>query len=239
MYLILIGIAAAVILNIAGNLRRDTRRQLAGHKRRTSLSDMYPEPPPINYSAFYKKPDEVGGEEFCENLLKTIAWTEKIIEGIPDLSGIDYSRILRSVNPLYKGRFFYSYATELPYEHVDTLDIGFNYADILNEVMALRNMPDNLDEPEHKGKILVFEIDLTTHDGAPAFESEGFVDNSDIPPVDTWFFITTNHLYCWIPTLFIGKMQSAIDVEILESYRWLELWKPELNKSILDRLESQ
>ena len=218
---------------------RDTGRRRHRYRYRTSTPDLYMETPPISHAALYKDPDEVGGDEFCENLLKTIAWTEKIIEGIPDLSDIDYSRTLRSVNPLYKGKYpFYYYASDLPYEHADTLDIGFNYAEIVEDVMALRNMPDRLDNPGSKGKILVFEIDLTTHDGAPVVASEGFVDNSDIPPVDTWFFITTEHLYCWIPMLFIEKMQAAIDVEIFESYRWLELSKPELNKSILDRLEN-
>jgi len=65
------------------------------------------------------------------------------------------------------------------------------------------------------GKVLRFEI--------------GFVDDSDIPPIDTWFYVTKKYLYCWIPTLFLDKMQDAIDVEILNSYEWLEKVDPALN----------
>lgn len=239
MYLMLISIAAAVILKVANNLRRDTGRRRPAHRYR-SISDMYPETPPNYYATLYKKPEEVGWEEFCANLLKTINWTEKIIEGIPDLSDIDYSRTLRSVNPLYKGQYpLYYYASDRPHEHAETLEVGFNYAVIVADVMALRNMPDSLDNPDRKGKILVFEIDLTTHDGAAACESNGFVDFSDIPPIDTWFFITTRYLYCWIPTLFIEKMQAAIDVEVYDSYSWLEQSDPALNRSVLDKLENR
>jgi hypothetical protein len=86
------------------------------------------------------------------------------------------------------------------------------------------------------GKILLFSIDRTTHDGAPCNVSEGFVDESDIPPIDTWFYITKSYLYCWIPTLFVEKMQSAIDVEILDSYAWLENSNPGLNTRILSMI---
>jgi hypothetical protein len=43
-------------------------------------------------------------ESFFENLRKTIAWTQDIMDTIKDPAQINYLRILRSVNPDYEGR---------------------------------------------------------------------------------------------------------------------------------------
>lgn len=210
----------------------------------TPSAEPFPEihfvvPPSPPYAQFYHQPDDIYKDEFYFNLVKTIAWTEKIIADIPDLSDIDYSRVLRSTNPSYNGLPFYSYGTESRYEFATTPEVlYFDYSVVLKEALFLRkDRMEGMEEPDKYGKILVFEIDLTTHDGAPVFESEGFVDESDIPPIDTWFFITQKHLYCWIPTLFIEKMQLAINVEMMESYRWLELINPRLNSRLLERLK--
>jgi hypothetical protein len=189
----------------------------------------------VNYSAIYNR-DENFKDDFYLNLKKTILWTETIIRKIEHTSNINYSTVLRTTNPPYEGKPFYKFDDTL-YNYPSTPEIGFNYLSVLNDALALR--PDtilpkgNLDE---LGKILKFEIDLTTHDGAACAES-GFVDESDIPPIDTWFYITTKYLYCWIPTMFIEKMQEAIDVEMFGSYSWLEEVRPELNHHIFHFLK--
>jgi hypothetical protein len=77
---------------------------------------------------------------------------------------------------------------------------------------------------------------VTTYDGAAAVES-GFVDEGDIPPLDTWFYVTKTKLYCWIPAMFISVMEDAIAVEIFGSYRWLEESDPFFYLEIFKRLE--
>ncbi len=149
--------------------------------------------------------DNVFTVEFYSNLIKAINWTE----------------VLRSTNPIYEGKPFYHFGNASPY--AATPDIPFNYEAILNHVLDLRLESDLLISNAHlSGQVLQFEIDLTTHDGAPCAESEGFVDESDIPPIDTWFYLTHHYLYCWIPNLFIEKMQGAMDVEMLDSYQWIK-----------------
>ena len=151
-------------------------------------------------------------DEFYVNLRKTISWTEDIISRIEDTSTIDYATVLRTT-------------------HGITPTAGINYNVVLNSALAVRtstNLPDR--KLEDMGRILQFQIDITTHDGAPCAE-DGFVDESDIPPIDTWFYITQKYLYCWIPTMFIEVMQRAIDVEIFGSYVWIDEIDPQFMES--------
>jgi hypothetical protein len=175
-------------------------------------------------------------KDFYSNLQKTIIWTEEIIKSIEVNSQINYSKVLRTTNPDYYGVPFYTFDST-QFDWTATPELCFNYNLVLGSALQLRRegilSNKNISE---LGKIIRFEIDITTHDGAPCAESYGFIDESDIPPIDTWFFVTANYLFCWIPKMFIEKMQNAIDVEILGSYRWLEEINPGLNQGIIERL---
>jgi hypothetical protein len=75
------------------------------------------------------------------------------------------------------------------------------------------------------GRILYFETQVTTHDGTAIVHSDCFVDESDVPPIDTWFYFDEEkrNLFCWIPREFEEVMQKAIDVEMFESYHcWIK-----------------
>ena len=182
--------------------------------------------------------DEEFSNDFYLNLQKTINWTEDVFKKTETNSKIDYSLVLRSTNPIYKGKPFYTFR-DLSYlsNAASPPELRFNYKSVLEDIMRSRdNMSKTNIELNDLGKILTFQIDITTLDGAPCAES-GFVDEADIPPIDTWFYITKKYLYCWIPTMFIPKMQDAIDVEILESYSWLETSNPNLNQKILFNIQ--
>jgi hypothetical protein len=176
-------------------------------------------------------------DEFYLNLIKTINWTEKIVDNINDKTQINYSTVLRSTNLNYEGKPFYNFDGTF-FCFAATPEISFNYLTVLNEALLLRTdntcITKNINQ---LGQILEFDIDLTTHDGAPCAASDGFVDESDIPPIDTWFYITEKQLYCWIPNMFIEKMQAAIDVEIFDSYRWIKDSNPSLQFRIVEKLE--
>jgi len=186
------------------------------------------------YASYYNE-DGNFPDQFHYNLSRTIAWTQNIVNGIRDHSSINYSKVLRTINPLYEGKPFYNFDNE-----VCPLDNDFNYAPILFYILGLRKEKINgTKDINSLGKILRFQINITLVDGAPIECSEGFVDLYDIPPIDTWFYITKEYLYCWIPTMFIRKMQDAIDVEVLDSYAWLEDIEPELNNQIIHRLQNE
>jgi hypothetical protein len=190
-----------------------------------------------DYSLLYN-PDNSFSEDFYSNLIATINWTEKIVNTIEDKSQINYSTILRVTNPDYKGKPFYRYEDTWS-GFAATPELSFDYLSVLQKALAVRtdkSFPFN--DINQLGQILEFDIDLTTHDGAPCAESDGFVDESDIPPIDTWFYLTKTKLYCWIPNLFVEKMQGAIDVEIFDSYRWIKDSNPFLQLQTVDRLKA-
>lgn len=181
--------------------------------------------PNVDYSSQYFA-DDMFDRSFYLNLYKTILWTEQIVNAIEDRSKIDFGTVLRTTNPNYNGNPFYQFA-ELKgiydcYTNVCPPSLTFNYNQVLESVLQVRQMDQLLpiNNLEKLGKILRFQIDLTTYDGAAIANSLGFVDEADIPPIDTWFYVTEKHLYCWIPTMFIEQMQLAIDVEIFDSYEW-------------------
>jgi len=183
------------------------------------------------------QPDYSFTDEFYANLIKAINWTEKIIADIPVKSQINFSTVLRQTNPDYDGTPFYRYENTWS-GYAATPDISFNYHAVLTQVLEDRQDDSiSFTDINHIGQILEFDIDVTTHDGAPCADSNGFVDESDIPPMDTWFYLTKTKLYCWIPKIFIGQMQNAIDVEILGSYRWIKDSDPALQIIISGKLK--
>ncbi len=176
-------------------------------------------------------------DEFYVNLRKTISFTEEIISRIKNTSKINYAKVLRTTNPVYNAAPFYTMSEREDDIYVSPPPIGFDNNEVLHAALSVRtntNLPRR--KLEEMGRILQFEIDITTHDGAPCAE-DGFVDESDIPPIDTWFYITHKYLYCWIPTMFVEPMQRAIDVEIFGSYVWLDEMNPELYQQIIQQLQ--
>lgn len=118
------------------------------------------------------------------------------------------------------------------------------YYQLLRAAIDVRDKELDIDLSgiDHLGKIISFETCITTHDGAPIAESQFFVDESEVPPIDTWFYLKRNYdhgnrlcdlaLFCWIPKEFEELMQRAIDVEIFDSYRWVHQNDPALTTMI-------
>lgn len=170
--------------------------------------------------------------EFTQNLSKVISWTGKLSENF-DFQNGKYGLVFRQTNPELNENKLYSFEDDYATWTVD--DYSFDNYDLLLS-LALGQRPNS--EPidfsklDYLGRILCFQTCITTHDGAPIIESRNFVDEGDIPPIDTWFYLKRNYfhskykseqsLFCWIPKEFEEVMQQAIDVEILDSYRWFD-----------------
>jgi hypothetical protein len=197
---------------------------------------------PINivykgFSHLYNN-NECFSDEFYTNLSKTIAYTENVITGIKDINKVDFSKVLRTVNPLYNGALFYTYSNFDGYNNVIHAERPFNYDLLIKDILKLRiDLFSVWNDNKERGKVLRFDIDISTYDGAPCAASQGFVDAGDIPPIDTWFYVTKSHLYCWIPKMFLPVMEDVIAVEILDSYRWLEQIDADFNSETFKRLE--
>lgn len=186
--------------------------------------------------------------DFKNNLLQVITWTEKLTQKF-DFKNGKYGLVLRQTNPicndipLYRfgrqsdeiGRLNLDYDFGEDYCSWNNCDYSFDRYDfLLKETTKTRADIRQIDlkDIDKLGRILSFQTCVTTHDGAPIVESKNFVDEGDVPPIDTWFYTKRNYyhsnykcdqsLFCWIPKKFEQVMQQAINVEILDSYRWFD-----------------
>jgi hypothetical protein len=76
------------------------------------------------------------------------------------------------------------------------------------------------------GRLLVWERDTTIDDGAGQAETRGYLDESDMPPWDTWvaYVDDSEHaggLISWVPPIFVAAVDSAIRVNAYGALYWL------------------
>ncbi len=182
-----------------------------------------------------KKGNSWSGKEqavFIKNLKQVIQSAEKLSRDF-DFNNGSYNRVFRKTNPVIDGYNLYHFEDEIASWKLDDRD-RVNYVQLLEAAINTRDEEIDIDLTglDELGSIVSFQTGITKHDGIPVVKSQGFVDESDVPPIDTWFYLKHNYyheeglceqvLFCWIPKAFVDKMQSAIDVEVLGSYQWLK-----------------
>jgi hypothetical protein len=81
------------------------------------------------------------------------------------------------------------------------------------------------------GGMLAFNLDACFFDGAVSAETQGFFDDEDLPPWDTWIAYTERHgageagenvLVSWMPESYRQLAERAIAVHMCNAYAWLE-----------------
>ena len=194
-------------------------------------------------------------ELFTARLRQVMQWTERLAAGF-DFERGDYGRVFRQLNPLIDGQPLYQLQPAGNWydgtrASMDGRGFSFTgYQAALRAALAQRvaTLTPPAAAPRRagllkQGRILGFETQLSTYDGAPIVESRGFVDEGDVPPLDTWFYLRERVpgfeypiLYCWIPQAFQELMQHTISIEIMDSYHWLDEADPELYRRVLERL---
>jgi hypothetical protein len=172
---------------------------------------------------------------FVPRLKQVIAWTAHLTQSFDftvNRQPGNLGTVFRQLNPLIDGEPLFTIEAGYTTWNADDYSI-VNYKLALQAAFEQRDnatvrLTFDFSSFQKLGRILCFETMVTTHDGAAIAESSCFVDESDVPPIDTWFAleIFPRHdkviLYCWIPKEFELIMQRAIDVEPLGSYHWLD-----------------
>ena len=170
-------------------------------------------------------------DDFVLRLKQVIAWTEYLMEKFSNqYDELDNSRLFRQINPVIYGQPLYTYNENGISWSVDDYNSG-KFEQALQQAIKQRGEVIEQDAAfpnfQGLGRILYFETQITTCDGAAEFQSNGFIDGSDAPPIDTWFYLEQNVirqsrkfpcLFCWIPKRFEPIMEEAISVEIFGSY---------------------
>lgn len=172
----------------------------------------------------------INEKEFNDNLNKAISWTNKLSKDFDYENGF-YGTVFRQTNPIINGRFLYEIDSDYATWSISPYELS-HYQDALKQVLKLREGIEFLyiDDLPKLGRILSFEIGFTTHDGGIIVESQCFFDESDVPPIDTWFYLENKShvkyskgvLYCWIPKPFEPIVEHAMKFDFFECYAWLK-----------------
>ncbi|MCP4522279.1 MAG: hypothetical protein GY827_11415 [Cytophagales bacterium] len=75
----------------------------------------------------------------------------------------------------------------------------------------LKNIKDEFNENSLQGRILTFQIGIPLNDNSPSEKTNGFFDEFDISPIDTWFYIKDEILFCWIPNDYEQLVNERIN----------------------------
>lgn len=89
------------------------------------------------------------------------------------------------------------------------------------------------------GRILVYAPHMNTFDGLAEGETYGLFDSGDCPPWGLWIgFIQDEkgepYILSWIPDALIEEVNSAMEVIMLDTLRWLENIKHDWAVSLQD-----
>ena len=98
---------------------------------------------------------------------------------------------------------------------------------LFEDVMSFKEQYcPNQESIEYNGDVLIAQIDCTVCDGACEHESLGLIDLYDMPPIDTWFYLTKSNegrlLYCWIPDSVKRHAEDAVAVNCVDCIRWFD-----------------
>ncbi len=159
----------------------------------------------------------------------------------------DNAKVFRSYNPLIKDKPLFSFKVQLFNSDIEP---DLNYCTLTEWIVdpterENENLVDKLYEQQinfkkknvalndkqiHHGDILVSQIDCTVIDGASEVQSLGLIDIYDMPPIDTWFYLTRSKesrlLFAWIPADFKHYANEAVLVNCVNCINWFEKWYP-------------
>lgn len=192
---------------------------------------------------FRKRILDIDDSQFVTNLHVTQAYCEKQLEREELFEWV----ALRSViGPICKDEKWYINMSFLPQNNfynqtilweewskiVDPYDVEC-FDEIFNSQIEFKESVANRLERKgaYQGKILVVEYSFNIPDGAVEDVTEGFFDEIDLPPIDTWFFKASdkNHggiLFAWVPEQFVELVDKAINIHLLNIIHWFEDWAP-------------
>jgi hypothetical protein len=175
---------------------------------------------------------KIDKEVFERNLLLTQTYCEMQLAN----SEKSTAEILRSFNPEYNGARMFSYAPSFLFKQItgvvwyenplrDNLQL---YTNLFEQQLSFKKeVVNTFDQRDVKGKILSIELDDSFWDGCSEDQSDGFIDQFDCPPIDTWVYLVDNPgnrvLYAWVPQQFVELVDIAIAVNALECLSWMAI----------------
>ena len=72
------------------------------------------------------------------------------------------------------------------------------------------------------GRLLAYAPDENLADGAARFASQGFFDDDNVPPWDTWVAFSQGILVSWVPKQLLALVQRGLEVHVEGCIRFLD-----------------
>ena len=79
----------------------------------------------------------------------------------------------------------------------------------------------DIDNIEMDGRLFGCYVRQTLFDGVSKMETNGFIDDTNTPPWDSWIGIADELLISWIPPAIVDDVQSAIVCNAEECIAWV------------------
>lgn len=189
---------------------------------------------------------------FKSNLELTKEYCRLQIEGKEN----DNAKVFRSYNPILNDKPLFSFNVEyfnfeiepnlshctLTNWAIDPTDSKNIVDDLFIEQLNFKKqfLLNTNFEKRTSGKIIISQIDCTVIDGASEVQSLGLIDNYDIPPIDTWFYIIETEesrlLFAWIPNEFVYYANQAVLVNCVDCMGWFDEWYNDEYRKIIESI---
>ena len=164
--------------------------------------------------------------------LENLKLTQNYCESHKMVDKKNICSILRNINPVINGNKVFDFKNinddqfgklQLTNWKIDPL----YKKDIINEIYIIQLNYKKLNVIKKQsisdGKILITRYKDTLFEGFCELVSNGFIDEYDLPPIDTWFYLDdTADLYSWVPNEFIPNVDKAINSSSTDIYSWIE-----------------
>jgi hypothetical protein len=109
-------------------------------------------------------------------------------------------------------------------EHTDSLDLVRSAVQRVIEQRFSHLVQDRVAEISPDllgGRLLAFYPQDTICDGLAAIESDGFFDQANVPPWDTWVYFIDDFLISFVPQPFISNVECGLITNVEECIVWL------------------
>lgn len=179
---------------------------------------------------------------------QNLALTQRYCAAQSENQQMSIAEIFRSFNPTVRGQPLFSYQDGRSSSQIennsapwmmarwafDPIDQqpAWSIEKLFEDLMVFKEQYCPKQESiGYNGEILIAQIDCTVCDGASEHESLGLIDLYDMPPIDTWFYLTKSNegrlLYCWIPNSVKHYADEAVAVNCIDCIRWFDQSKGE------------
>lgn len=151
---------------------------------------------------------------FAERLAETVAWCRARLDTHDALNCFRSDQLRPLRNVVHECR------TDAEVENV--------VADVVARCSLVIRSADrvHIDHmiPEVGDRLFAFRPqDSLFHASSPPM-SQGFIDNDEIAPWDTWIEAVDGHVLTWVPSAFVSLVADAIMVNPEECIRWASDW---------------